>query len=70
MYCELMAEHGDGAGAATRVAQWHVVRQDQHSALCGHVLARDAQTVSIVARPRPPDGICRTCWSNYQALAA
>jgi hypothetical protein len=65
-----MAESTDGSEEATPVSRWHVVRQDQHAALCGHVLSRDAQTHSIVPHMLPPGGICRACWSNFQALAA
>ncbi|WP_042364583.1 hypothetical protein [Streptacidiphilus neutrinimicus] len=69
MYCEFIAERGQRTGGTTRVARWHVVRQDQHAALCGQVLAHDAETVPI-ADPHAivQGGVCPACWNRYRSL--
>jgi hypothetical protein len=64
-----MAENLDEPGDPARIARWHVVRQDQHAALCGHVLARDAWTLPIADRRAGSQGeVCASCWSRYRAL--
>lgn len=69
VYCELMAEYQDEPRDPP-VARWHVVRQDQHAALCGHVLARDAWTLPIAVPYAGGQGeVCPACWSRYRTLS-
>jgi hypothetical protein len=69
MYCEFIAERGQQAAGPIRVARWHVVRQDQHTALCGRVLARGAETQSLAGhRARSRGAVCAACWTSFRAL--
>ncbi|WP_157597416.1 hypothetical protein [Streptacidiphilus rugosus] len=53
------------------VARWHVVRQDQHGALCGRVLTPGSRKLSIAdADEVSPEDVCPACWAAYREQGA